>query len=94
MIFYQVGETVRLNATITDSSGNLSDPSTVRIKVNKPDGTEAVPSSDMTRSDVGLYYYDYVIPNDLGKYRWNVTAIGSSDRITIVKNLFDVDVAI
>lgn len=56
MIFYQIGETLRLNAVITDSDGNLYDPSSVKIKINKPDGTEALPLSNMMELSKGSYY--------------------------------------
>lgn len=94
MIFYQVGETLRLNAVITDSNGNLYDPSSVKIKINKPGGTEALPLSNMMELSKGSYYYDYLIPNNLGTYKWSVTTTGFSGRITIVKNMFNVDAAI
>lgn len=94
MIFYQVGETLRLNAVITDSDGNLYDPSSVKIKINKPDGTEALPLSNMMELSKGSYYYDYLIPNNLGTYKWSVATTGFGGRITIVKNMFNVDAAI
>ena len=94
MTFYQVGETLRLNAIITDSDGSLYDPSSVKVKINKPDGTEALPFSNMVKLSIGSYYYDYLIPNGLGTYRWGVVATGFGGRITIDKDLFNVDVAI
>lgn len=90
----QVGETVRLNAIITDIVDNPTDPTTLKIKINKPDGTEALPSSDMIKSVIGGYYYDYLIPSDLGTYSWNAIATGSAGRITIGKRVFSVNAAI
>lgn len=94
MTAYQVGETIRLKASITDSDGVLGDPATVKIQINRPDETEDIVALDMTNTDVGLYYYDYSIPNELGTYSWNVTAVGAGDRITIVKDRFSVNPAI
>lgn len=90
----QAGETVRLNAAITDVDGDPGDPSEVKIAINKPDGTEALPATDMVNLAVGSYYYDYLIPSDLGTYSWNVTATGAVGRITIVKDIFSVNSAI
>lgn len=90
----QVGETVRLNAAITDSDGDPGDPITVKIAINLPDGTEALPSTDMVNLVVGSYYYDYLIPSSEGTYSWNVTATGAIGRITIVKDIFSVNPAI
>lgn len=94
MAAHQVGETVRLNAAVTDVDGDPSDPSEVKIEIDKPDGTEALPVTDMVNSAVGSYYYDYLIPSDLGTYSWNVTATGVAGRITIVKDIFSVNSAI
>lgn len=94
MSVYQVGETIRLNASITNDSETSVDPSTVKIKIKNPDGTEAVASSDMVNPAVGSYYYDYLISDNTGTYNWSVTATGSEGRITIVKDMFSVNSAI
>ena len=94
MAAHQVGETIRLNAAITDSDGNPGDPASVKIQANDPDGTEVVLLTDMTNPAIGAYYYDYLIPSGLGTYSWNVTAIGVGGRVTIVKDMFSVNPAI
>lgn len=94
MAAHQVGETVRLNAAITDINGDSGDPSTVQIMINLPEGTEALPATNMINSAVGSYYYDYLIPSDLGTYTWNVTAVGATGRVTIVKDMFSVNSSI
>lgn len=91
---YQAGETIRLEAAITDSAGEPVGPTTVKIAINKPDGTEGVVSSGMTNPDTGSYYYDYLIPDDLGTYNWHVIATGSTGRITICKDMFSVNTEI
>ena len=89
---YQVGETPRLIATITDLGGVATDPSSVKININKPDGVAAVESASMAKDATGSYYYDYLLPIDvLGTYRYNVTATGSTGRKTIVKDSFLVE---
>lgn len=84
----QIGETIRLQVSITDSTSAAADPSTVKISINLPTGIAAVTASDMTKSETGSYYYDYLIPTDLGTYNWNVTAVGLGGRITISKDNF------
>ena len=90
----QIGETIRLLVTITNVDGDASDPATVKISINLPDGESAVALANMTKSETGSYYYDYLIPSTLGDYNWNVTAVGSGGRITIVKDSFSATTAI
>jgi len=87
---YQVGETIRLLASITDVSGDPADPTTVKISINKPDGSVAQASVDMTNPEAGSYHYDYTIADITGMYSYSVTAT-TGTRITIVKSTFDVD---
>lgn len=90
----QIGETVRLIATITDSDGNAADPTTVKISINKPNKVIDVITEVMIKSAVGSYYYDYLIPNGTGTYSWKVTATGSGDRVTIVRSSLRVEKSI
>lgn len=94
MAAYQSGETIRLAATITDSDGEAADPTTAKIAINDPSGTQVVTAVDMVNPEVGSYHYDYLIPNDIGAYNWQVTAVGSAGRITIVKDSFNVELSI
>jgi len=91
---YQIGETARLQASVTDSDAAAADPSTIKITIQKPDGTAAVTAQDMTKSAAGTYYYDYTVPSDTGMYQYNIIATGASSRTTIVKGLFRVDAVI
>lgn len=93
MTTYQVGETVRITATITDSDGSAADPTTTTIKIVDPAGTTKVDDSAMTNPSTGTFYYDYTIPSasNEGKWTYNVTGTGASARVTIVKSSFDVD---
>lgn len=93
MTTYQVGETVRITATITDSDGSAADPTTTTIKIVDPAGTTKVSDSAMTKTATGSYYYDYTIPSasNEGEWNYNVTGTGSGGRVTIVKSSFDVD---
>jgi len=90
----QVGETVRLLVSIADLAGTPVDPTTVKVAINDPDGEEAVADTDMTKSETGEYYYDYLIPNATGNFTWNATATGSGGRVTIGKKTFPVEAAL
>lgn len=94
MAAYQVGETIRLTAAITDSDNAAADPTTTKISINKPDGSIVVTFANMEKSEKGSYYYDYLIPSNTGTYNWKVTATGSGGRITITKNSFSTEISI
>jgi uncharacterized protein YfaS (alpha-2-macroglobulin family) len=95
---YQLGETVRFTATITDSDGAAADPSTTLITIEKPDGTTAVDGTAMTKSETGSYYYDYTLTSDatgqVGAYHYKVECTGSGGRITIKRSSFYAEVSV
>jgi hypothetical protein len=91
---FQTGETTRITATIVNANGDAVDPTTVVISISKPDGTLAVSAQAMTKAATGSYYYDYAIGTDVGTYKSQVKATGSSGRITIFSSLFTVEAAI
>lgn len=91
---YQVGETMRITATITDTDGDTADPVTTVISIKKPDGTLGVDAAAMTKSETGIYYYDYLIASDIGTYRVSIKATGSAGRITIEPVHFRAEAAI
>lgn len=88
---YQVGEIIRLKAAVTDSEGTATNPTTIKITINKPDGSVGQIATNMETSETGAFYYDYLIPSVEGTYNWKVTATGSGGRITIVKDSFVVE---
>lgn len=95
MAAYQTGETIRLKAAITDVNDVVVNPATVTISINKPAKVVDVVAAVMESSEVGLYYYDYLIPSAItGTYNWKVVATGAGDRITIVKSSFEVGLSI
>ena len=93
-IKHQIGETLRLTATITDIDVEEVNPTTVKISINKPNGTPIITLIAMENPATGSYYYDYLISNDTGVYKWKVTAVGTGGRITIVKDSFVVEKSI
>ncbi len=98
MTTYQLGETVRITATITDSGGSAADPSTTLIYIEKPDGSLAADGTAMTKSATGSYYHDYTIPGETagipGTYPYKIKATGSGGRVTIVKSSFIAEASI
>ena len=87
---YQAGETIRLTATVTNIAGSAADPATMKININKPNGKIAGEEINMIKKETGFYYYDYLIPEDTGAYRYNIVAVGVSGRVTIVRDKFSV----
>lgn len=92
-MIYQAGETIRLNAAITNTAGEAVDPTTVQVTINKPDESVAQAATDMTNNAVGSYYYDYTIAADVGTYHYSVKAT-TGLRVTIAKDVFVVNEAI
>ena len=91
---YQVGETIRITAAITDIAGAAADPSAVVISIQIPAGTLGVTNAAMTKSAVGSYYYDYTIAGGVGNYNTQVKATGTGGRVTIDTDHFQAEAAI
>lgn len=90
MADFQMTESVRLKSEVK-ILGNFVDPTTVKVCVAKPDESEGLPFTDMDKSDVGKYFYDYMIPAMKGLYAYSVKAVGPGGRVTIKKGFFLVD---
>lgn len=61
MATYDKGDLVRLTATFRDSANALVDPSTVTLKIHKPDGSTIIRTyagATITRSSLGVFYSD------------------------------------
>lgn len=94
MEIHQVGESVQIIATITDTDGVSAIPSSVVISIKKPDGTLIVDEIAMSSGVAGTYFYDYNIPDDVRVYRVSVKATGATGRATIEPDRFVVEEAI
>ena len=98
MTTYQLGETVRLTATVTDSDGAASDPTSITISIRKPDKAMGITKQAMTKSTTGVYKYNYTIAaeeNGLeGTYNVRVTATGAEALVSIETSSFDAEVSI
>lgn len=80
MTEYLNGESIRLKATYTDSSGVAYDPDTIELKIYDPVGvlksTVTYAAGDIEKNDTGVYFYDYTIPADGDQGYWIQTFTG------------------
>ena len=88
---YQIGESVKISATITDTDGASATPTSVVISIKKPDGTVAITDAVMSTDVAGSYYYDYTIADDTRVYRVAIKATGAGGRVTIELSRFVVE---
>ncbi len=94
---FEVGETVICTSTITDADGVATDPDTsINIVVERiyPTYASLVSSTAMTKSGVGVYYYDIATTSYIeGEYLVTVTATDSArvtkrqDKFKMVRSL-------
>ena len=77
MAVYDVGDTVTLGVTITNSAGVPANASAVTATITLPDGTTTTPS--VTNSGAGLYDIAYS-PTQVGRYaiKWLATGTNAS----------------
>jgi nitrogen fixation protein FixH len=78
---FEVGATVRLEADLTDLSGNLFDPATVTFRYRRP-GDAAPTEVTASRSAAGQYYALITVDTP-GEWRWEVRTTGG---LAIVKS--------
>jgi hypothetical protein len=72
---YQKGQSVALSVAFTDAAGAPANPTTVRCKVEKPDGTETTYTSASTPAvtNPSTGTFQVIIPADqsgMWVYRW------------------------
>lgn len=67
---FQRGETVPLWAEVKDQSGNYVDPTSVKLTLVKPDGTDVFANQDMVKSVTGkfVYFWNSTSDSDVGWY--------------------------
>lgn len=60
---YDIGQSVKVAATIRDNTGALADPSNLYFKVGRPDGTSTIyqylVDAEVVRASLGVYYLLY-----------------------------------
>ena len=71
---YSMSELVQLTGSFTSTTGTPMDPTTIALKIKKPDGTVATYSypDDLNKASTGVYRYNFV-PSLSGVhyYRWD-----------------------
>lgn len=83
MNVYQKGDLVRVTGVFKDIAGTLIDPSTVQLKVTKPDGTTTTyafnGSPAVSKDSTGNYHVDASI-DQVGRwyYTWISTGTGQA----------------
>ena len=75
---YDIGDKVRIKASFKNLAKELDDPTTVTIKIKKPDGTEIPYVYDVDavyRTETGKYYYDLTFDAS-GRWYWRWVGTG------------------
>ena len=90
---HQVGESVQIIATITDTDEVAAAPTSVVISIKKPDGILVVDEVAMSSDVAGTYFYDYVADSER-VYKVSIKATGTEGRVTIQPDRFVVEAAI
>ena len=75
---YVIGNIIRLRAAFTDSGHTPVNPTTVTLRIEKPDATEDTPTP--TNAGSGVYIHDYQPPSVAGSkgiysYRFEGTGV-------------------
>ncbi len=87
---FQREETIICTLNVTNSAGTAIDPDTsIKVKIKANGKNVKLNDSNMSKSAVGVYYYDYTPPAsaELGEYDvWYYTV--NSGRTTILKDSF------
>lgn len=86
----RVGSTIRAEGRFYTLSGVLTNPSTVTLKFQKPDGTitdPAINSGWVVGTPAGVFQYDYEVDQH-GKWRYEWEGTGAVDVVIIGR--FDV----
>lgn len=82
---YKEGQLVTVQGTFTDTDGNLTDPSVVKITTVNPSGTETTyvygTDAAVTRASTGVYRtnIDTTGNRELWLYTWWSTGTGQAD---------------
>lgn len=81
---YAIGQTLRVQGAVRDTTGALFDPPSVKMNITTPAGVTSV--FDAVRDSLGLYHYDYT-PADAGNFAWWFSGTGTvqpADIFTVI----------
>lgn len=79
------GDTVRLKVNFKTYDGKAIDPDNVTLTIydNNQEQIEQITLDDTNRNDVGVYFYDYVTPNDKREVIFEFSGIYRSNPIVV-----------
>lgn len=83
-----LGDTVPLSVTVTDSTGAAVNPATIVLTITQPDNTVLVPTP--TNTATGVYLYNYV-PTQAGRHAYRFTSTGPATAYSDVVNVDPAD---
>lgn len=74
---YRIGGLARCKATFTSTASTNKDPTTVRLVVTTPSGTDTVyTTTQLTKQATGIYYKDVSV-TAAGRWRYQFTGTGT-----------------
>ena len=92
-MIFDIGETVKISASIRNEAGALYDPSSVTIDIKAPDKSVVVSAANMATESTGLYKYEYTVPMEsagiIGTYKYRIL-VSEGSRNLIQTGTFDV----
>jgi len=74
---YDPGDTISMNALFFNKQGVKTDPTSVVVKIRKPDGTQV--QFTPTHTTTGAYNYDYVssLSDPVGRWEYRFEGTGT-----------------
>lgn len=65
-----VGDTVRLRVQFKTFTGQLVSPNDIKLTIydKQNNRIEEIPITDSDKENIGVYFYDYIIPDDILDY--------------------------
>lgn len=74
---YDVGDDIQLEATFTDATDQLTDPTSITLELVCPDGsTITYAKVDLTNPSLGVWRRIYTVANGWGVYKVTWTGTG------------------
>lgn len=74
MTIFDVGDKITIAVDFRDNASALTDPTTVTIIIERPDGTQTIAATAAAHSSTGHYSFDYAITAEgLFFIRWEGT---------------------
>lgn len=84
------GTTVRILDSITDVDDVALVPTTLKISITGPDGTDVVNSADMqSTTTVGTYAYNYTCVG-AGDHVYRITATDANGNVSVTRGILEV----